>query len=187
MQVTPQEMSLLNFYRASELHGGLLLGRVVGRARDPETVLALTRHAAEEVRHAQYWTETMLDLGGRPWPVRATYQARYAAALGPVAGLLDVLALTQVFERRVYRHFLDHLRRDGTHERVRATLEMMIEEERGHLDWVKEWLDREGERRPERVAAALRDYAALDERVYRALCDENGWHRPTRPSVRVRA
>ena len=51
----------------------------------------------------------------------------------------------------------------------------------------KEWLDREGERRPERVAAALRDYAALDERVYRALCDEYGWHRPTRPSVRVRA
>jgi demethoxyubiquinone hydroxylase (CLK1/Coq7/Cat5 family) len=187
MQVTQQEMALLNFYRASELHGGLLLGRVVGRARDPEIVLALTRHAAEEVRHAEYWTETMLDLGGRPRPVRATYQERYAAAVGPVTSLVDVLALTQVFERRVYRHFLDHLARDGTHERVRVTLRTMIDEEKDHLDWVKRWLDAEAERRPERVAAAMRDYAAVDERVYRALCAEYGWRRPSGVYARVRA
>ena len=177
MHVTQQEMALLNFYRASELHGGLLLGRCVDRARDPEVALALTRHAAEEVRHAEYWTERMLDLGGRPSPVRATYQARYAAALGAVGSLLDVLALTQIFERRVYRHFLDHLARDGTHERVRSTLQTMIDEEKDHLDWVMRWLDAEAERRPERVTAAMRDYAALDERVYGELCAEYGWHR----------
>ena len=185
MHVTQQEMALLNFYRASELHGGLLLGRVVGRARDPEVVLALTRHAAEEVRHAEYWTETMLALGGRPAPVRATYQARYAAVVGPVVALLDVLALTQVFERRVYRHFLDHLARDGTHERVRATLRTMVEEEKDHLDWVKRWLDAEAERRPERVSSAMRHYAAVDDRVYRALCAEYGWRRPSGVVMRV--
>ena len=177
MHVSQEEMALLNFYRASELHGGLLLGRVGGRARDPEIALSLTRHAAEEVRHAEYWTATMLDLGGRPWPVRATYQARYAAAIGPVVSLLDVLALTQVFERRVYRHFLDHLARDGTHERVRATLRTMVDEEKDHLDWVKQWLDAEAERRPERVSKAMRDYSALDERVYDSLCAEYGWRR----------
>ena len=88
MQITQRDLDVLNFYRASELHGGLLLGRVVGRARDPKVVLALTRHAAEEVRHAEYWTATMLDLGGRPWPVRSTYQERYAAAVGPVTSLV---------------------------------------------------------------------------------------------------
>lgn len=175
MEITRQELETLNFYRASELHGGLILGALVRRARDPQLILDLTRHAAEEVAHAQLWTETILALGGRPWPTRDTYQARYAATVGTPLTILDVLALTQVFERRVYRHFTAHLKRSGTHPAVRATLRRMLDEERGHLTWVKRWLDGQADTRAEAVREVMRRYAAADALVYRTLLAEFGW------------
>lgn len=177
MEITRQELDALNFYRASELHGGLILGALVRRAREPQLILDLTRHAAEEVVHARLWTETILAVGGRPAPVRDTYQARYAAVVGTPLTLLDVLALTQVFERRVYRHFTEHLKRPGTHPAVAATLQRMLEEEKGHLTWVKRWLDVQAATRPEAVRDTMRRYAAADAVVYRALLAEFGWRR----------
>ena len=76
MTITNSEISLLNFYRASELHGGLILGQMVRRTRDPNLILNLTKHSAEEVMHAQLWTETIIAVGGKPAPVRDTYQTR---------------------------------------------------------------------------------------------------------------
>src|SRR4026209_717613 len=113
MTAPPSDIALLNFYRASELRGGLILGQMVRRTRDPELILNLTRHSAEEVMHAQLWTETINAVGGRPAPVRAAEQSRYAEEVGSPLTMLEILALTQVFERRVYRHFTDHLRKPG--------------------------------------------------------------------------
>jgi len=175
MQITTRELEALNFYRASELHGGLILGALVRRTRDPHLMLDLTQHAAEEIVHAQLWTETMLAVGGRPWPTRDTYQARYAAVVGTPLTLLEVLALTQVFERRVYRHFTAHLKRPGTHPAVAATLARMLEEEKNHLRWVKRWLDGQALVRRDAVRDAMRRYAAADAAVYRALLVEFGW------------
>jgi demethoxyubiquinone hydroxylase (CLK1/Coq7/Cat5 family) len=175
MDITPQELGFLNFYRASELHGGLILGQVARRARDSALVLDLTRHSAEEVMHAQLWTETILAVGGRVRPVRDTYQSRYARIVGSPTALLDVLALTQVFERRVYRHFTEHLRRPGTHPCVRATLARMLEEEKGHLQWVKRWLDAQARLPGSTVAATLRRYTEADARVYAEMTGELGW------------
>jgi demethoxyubiquinone hydroxylase (CLK1/Coq7/Cat5 family) len=177
MDISRQELELLNFYRASELHGGLLLGALVRRARDSRLILDLTRHSAEEVRHAQLWTETILAVGGRPRPIRDTYQARYAAVVGTPLSLLEVLALTQVFERRVYRHFSEHRRRVGTHPLVQRTLQRMLDEERGHLAWVKRWLDAQAVTRPAVVRETMGRYAAADETVYGALLEEFGWRR----------
>lgn len=169
------EIALLNFYRASELHGGLILGQMVRRTRDPELILNLTRHSAEEVMHAQLWTETIIAIGGRPAPVRDTYQTRYAAEMGTPISMLEILALTQVFERRVYRHFMEHLRRPGVHPVVADTLRRMIDEERGHLTWVKKWLDTQAEKRPAEVREVMQRYAVIDERVYAAMSAEYGW------------
>ena len=176
-QIPALEVDRLNFYRASELHGGLVLGQLVRRVRDPELIGELTRHSAEEVVHAQLWTETIVAVGGTPRPVRDTYQTYYARAIGAPTSLLQVLALTQVFERRVYRHFLDHARSPGTHPTVRATLERMCEEEKHHLSWVKHWLDREAARNPERVERVLADYAAIDDSIYRQLSLDFGFRR----------
>lgn len=172
MEITSLELRRLDFYRASELHGGLVLGQLVRRVRDPELVLNLTRHSAEEVAHAQLWTETILAVGGAPSPVRWTYQARLAEVVGAPASVFQVLALTQVFERRVYRHFLEHARFAGTHRVVRATLERMVEEEKHHLSWVKDWLDGEAKRRAIDLRAVLMAYTAADHLVYGELRHE---------------
>ena len=176
-EVSALEIDRLNFYRASELHGGLVLGQLARRVRDPELLAELTRHSAEEVVHAQLWTDTILAVGGVPRPVRDTYQTYYANAIGAPASVLRVLALTQVFERRVYRHFLMHARLAGTHPTVRATLERMCEEEKHHLSWVKHWLDREALRRPGEVRRMMSEYAAVDEAIYRRLCADYEFRR----------
>ncbi|MEP6549597.1 MAG: ferritin-like domain-containing protein [Gemmatimonadales bacterium] len=175
MTPVSSEVSLLNFYRASELHGGLILGQMVRRTRDPELILNLTRHSAEEVMHAQLWTETIIAIGGRPAPVRDTYQTKYAEEVGTPISMLEILALTQVFERRVYRHFTEHLRRPGLHPAVATTLRRMLDEEKDHLIWVKQWLDIQSVRRPEEVREVMRRYAAADELVYEAISAEYGW------------
>ncbi len=175
MEITPRELGFLNFYRASELHGGLILGQVARRARDSALVLDLTRHSAEEVAHAQLWTETIIAVGGRVRPVRDTYQSRYARLVGSPTALLDVLALTQLFERRVYRHFTEHLRRPHTHPRVRATLARMLEEEKSHLHWVKRWLDDQTLVLGGVVGETLARYAEADARVYAETTRELGW------------
>lgn len=174
MTIINSEIALLNFYRASELHGGLILGQMVRRTRDPRLILNLTRHSAEEIMHAQLWTETIIAIGGKPEPVRDTYQTRYVDAVGTPLTMLEVLALTQIFERRVYRHFTLHLRVPGIHPAVAATLRRMIEEERGHLSWVKAWLDEQSRERGKEVRDVLQRYALVDQRVYDALSHEYG-------------
>ena len=168
--VSARELEWLNFYRASELHGGLVLGTLAQRVRDGILATSLLRHSAEEVEHARLWTETLLALGGSVRPVR-TYQEGYARELGAPRTILEVLALTQVFERRVWRHFTRHLRRPGTHPLVRATLQRMLDEERDHLSWVRRWLDQ----RPAESHALLARYAEVDERVYQESLQHHGW------------
>jgi demethoxyubiquinone hydroxylase (CLK1/Coq7/Cat5 family) len=175
MQINMLELSRLNFYRASELHGGLVLGQLVRRVRDPALILNLTRHSAEEVVHAQLWTETILEVGGTPSPVRATYQTRLARAVGAPSSVFQVLALTQVFERSVYNHFIRHARLAGTHAVVRRTLERMVEEEKGHLSWVHEWLKQESARRGIELSRVLDGYTVIDARVYGELLYEYGF------------
>ena len=176
LEVSERELRFLNFYRASELHGGLILAQVARRTRAADLTIDLLRHGAEEIDHARLWTETIAAVGGRVHPVRETYQTRYAAVIGRPVGVLHVLALTQIFERRVYRHFTEHLRRHDTHPAVRTTLRRMLEEEKGHLTWVKRWLDAQrAAGREEEVDSVMRRYAEVDARVYDALTIELGW------------
>jgi hypothetical protein len=174
MMMDEREIDLLNFYRASELHGGLVLGQLAQRVCDPYLFGQLARHAAEEVVHAELWARTIADVGGELRPVRRTYQVRYGERVGPIRSLFQVLALTQVFERRVYRHFLGHARRPGTPAAVRATLLRMVDEEKDHLCWVKEWLDAQEARRGDAVRDTLERYAAIDAEIYRELIAEYG-------------
>jgi demethoxyubiquinone hydroxylase (CLK1/Coq7/Cat5 family) len=175
MDIGDRDLSQLNFYRASELAGGLVLGRLVEHVRDPELIVRLTEHSAEEVMHAQLWTETIVDLGGRPWPTSDTYQSRYAAAIGTPTSLVEVLALTQVFERGVYGHFVRHLRRPDTHPRVQATLRRMLDDEREHLSWVQDWLERQTGARAAAIPALMRRYTEVDRAVHAQLLVDYEW------------
>jgi hypothetical protein len=166
--VSHTELSLLNFYRASELHGGLILGQMVRRTREPDLIARLTRHSAEEMIHALWWTETIARLGGCTRPVRDTYQNRMVERAGAPVSLLEAIAMASVFEHRIYRYFTLHLRQPGLHPIVAATLRRMLVDERWHLMWIREWLHRQTIIDVRKVSTVVARYSAADG----LICDE---------------
>jgi len=170
LQISENELWILSYYRESELAGGLLMGRLAGETDDDDLRVRLTEHCAKEARHAWAWTETILKVGGSPKRVSETYQSRYHAAVGNPSNLLEVLALTQIFERRVVRHFSTHLSWPGTHPEVAKTLRQLIEEEAGHIRWVKDRLDAYASINGESVVREMLDrFQRIDEQVYNDL------------------
>ena len=169
MEISENDLWILSYYRESELAGSLVMGRLARETDDDDLRVHLTEHCAEEAQHAWLWTETILKVGGTPKRVAETYQARYYAEIGTPRSLLEILALTQVFERRVIRHFRAHLKWPNTHPAVAETLQRMIDDEVGHITWVKDRLDRYASERGEGVVAeTVRRYTEVDERVYQA-------------------
>ena len=169
MEISENDLWILSYYRESELAGGLIMGRLARETDDDDLRVHLTEHCAEEANHAWLWTQTILQVGGVPKRVAETYQTRYYAEIGMPASLLDVLTLTQVFERRVIRHFRAHLKWPNVHPAVVGTLHRMIEDEVGHISWVKDRLDRYAAEKGEAVVAdTMRRFTEVDERVYEA-------------------
>jgi len=154
----------LNWYRQSELEGALLLGRLVRLAPDPALVARLTRHCADEARHAQVWAECLERLGLPYIVITRSYQSLFAEHGGAPAGLAEVLAFTQVFEQRVHKRFSDELARPGLPGPARDAFALMIEDEKDHLEWVFHWL-----RAAPGAPALLARFRAVDEAVYRAV------------------
>jgi acyl carrier protein len=90
--------------------------------------------------------------------------------VGNPSNLLEVLALTQIFERRVVRHFRAHLSWPGTHPEVARTLQQLIDEEVGHIRWVKDRLDAYAAVHGESVVKEMLDrFQRIDEQVYNEL------------------
>ena len=170
MEITENELWLLSYYRESELAGALLFGKLARRTSSDDLRVRLTRHCAEEAMHAWLWTQTIVEVGGTPRRVAETYQTRYCMEIGLPSSMVEILALTQVFEKRVMHHFREHMNRPGTHPAVVATLQRMIDEEQGHIGWVRDDLDRyEREHGEEPVEETLRRFEEVDRRVYAEL------------------
>ena len=92
-------------------------------------VHAFDDQALNQHFEAQYFmNSTIVTLGAVIPTVLISFMAAFAIVRPGIRfrqiheTAMQVLALTQVFERRVYRHFLDHLARPGTHACVRRTL-----------------------------------------------------------------
>jgi acyl carrier protein len=169
VEISENDLWILSYYRESELAGGLVMGRLARETDDDDLRVHLTEHCAEETNHAWLWTQTILKVGGTPKRVAETYQTRYYAEIGMPTSLLEILTLTQVFERRVIRHFRAHLKWPNTHPAVAETLRRMIEDEVGHLSWVKDRLDRYAAEKGEAVVTeTMRRFTEVDERVYDA-------------------
>lgn len=169
MEITENEAWLLSYYRESELAGALLFGKLARRTRDDELRIHLTEHCAEEAVHAWLWTQTLVKLGATPYRVSETYQSRYCARIGIPKTILEVLALTQVFEKRVMRQFSAHRRKAGTHPEVVATLKRMMDDEVGHIDWVRKKLDECARKGEGDVEATMKRFEEMDAEVYREV------------------
>ncbi len=169
------ERWLLSFYRESEISGALFFGRLASVIRDPRLQFDLTRHFADESQHARWWSDCMDELGVRPTRVQASYQDAYLEAGGAPANVMEVLAVTLAFEKRVAGSYAAHLKVHDLAPPIRTTLARIMEDEGWHIHWVSRTLrDLEPEYGPDTVAAAIERYAAADREVYqRALAEHD--------------
>lgn len=170
LEISRNELWLLSYYRESELAGALLMGRLAQQTDDDDLRVRLTEHCAEEARHAWAWTETILEVGGTPLRVSETHQSRYQALLGDPSSVLEILALSQIFERRVMRHFRAHLSWPGTHPAVKRTLQTLMDDEVDHIRWVKDRLDAHAAVHGQAAVQEMLDrYQQVDDQIYAEL------------------
>jgi hypothetical protein len=167
MEASARELWVLNFYRNSELHGALLMGRLARSVADADVLVHATRHCATEARHAAMLSETIAALGGRIDPRIDTVQQHYASRGGAPTALVDLLVLSEVLERRVLVTYRAHVARTDVHPDVgrtlRAILHEMEEEDHGEDGgWIEQALGRQP---PAVVEEAERRWRAVDEAV----------------------
>lgn len=167
-----RELYVLSYYRACELAGSLLFGKIAFHTGVDAYRHKLTAHYQEEAGHALMWGETIRRLGREPLRVTRTYQGEYGKRFGMPSSMLEIFCLTQVFERRTLDHFTRHLAMPGVHAEVEATLRRMIEDEEGHLDWIAEELAGYAERHgTDRLEATMTRIESIDAEVYATLLE----------------
>jgi hypothetical protein len=167
MAATDREIWILNFYRNSELHGALLMGRLARTLTDTALLVRVTDHCATEARHAAVLSAAIAEAGGRIDPRIPTVQERYSARGGVPVALVDLLVLSEILEHRVLHTYREHVERAGTHPVVERTLRAILrdmEAEHGgeHAGWIEEALEQQPHAD---VAAAERKWRAIDEAV----------------------
>lgn len=168
------ERWLLSYYRASEISGALFFGRLANVIRDPRVQFDLTRHFADESQHARWWSDCMDTLGVRPTRVTSSYQDAYLEAGGAPANVMEVLAVTLAFEKRVAGSYAAHIKVKDLAPPIRTTLARIMEDEGWHIQWVSRTLrEMETEYGADTVHAAIERYAAADREVYQKTLAEH--------------
>jgi bacterioferritin (cytochrome b1) len=141
MPPTDREMWLLNFFRNSELHGALLMGRLARSLSGTVLLTNITRHCATEAHHAALLTEVIADLGGEVDPKTGTIQEHYSREGGVPKALVDLLVLSEVLENRVLSAYREQLNSTDLHPKVRVVLEEILREEEEHGAGENTWLE----------------------------------------------
>lgn len=161
----PRLIRLLSYYRDAELHGAGLLLHMAAMEEDPRAIASLTRHMADESRHAALITRRIADLGGAPQRVRDGYQRRMARAGGVPRTLLELYAATRVAEQRAQARYTAHLSSPAVDPDTAALLRTINGDEVWHLAWVearlRELATREGAARLEAALQRFHDADAV--------------------------
>jgi bacterioferritin (cytochrome b1) len=175
VSLTENDLWLLSFYRSSEINGALFFGRVARTVKAGKLQAEVTHHFADEANHARYWTECINDLDAAPIRLRDAYQDRYLQAAGAPVNLMEVLAITQVFEKRVIGQYRRHLLVPDLNPRIRATIEQIMVDERWHIRYVRDALQEMAERYgAEHIAETVARFTEADEQVYAEALAEYG-------------
>jgi bacterioferritin (cytochrome b1) len=168
------ELWILSFYRTSEISGALFFGKLARTIRSGPILFDLTKHFADEAQHAWYWTECIRDLGGAPLKLSDAYQDQYVAAAGLPANLMEVLAITQIFERRVINQYTRHSNAPDLAAPVLRTLEKIMKDEVWHIQWVKDALaSLEPEYGKDAIEKTIERCRAADREVYAKTSQEH--------------
>lgn len=165
---------ILSFYRTSEISGALFFGELARSLRPSAIQQDMTRHFADEANHARYWTDCIEQLGAEPLKLPASYQNQYLGAAGMPANIMEILAITQVFEKRVVAQYALHAKSPGTPDVVRGTIDTIMTDEQWHIAWIGDALagmvDEYG---ADNIRDTLRRFTLADREVYRNATEEH--------------
>lgn len=154
----------LNWYRQSELEGALLLGRIIRTVSDGHLIAKLTSHGADEARHSELWSACIRQLALPYIRIHRSYQSLFNDHGGTPTNLTEVLAFTQIFERRVHKRFTDERNAPDLPAAARDTFDVMLEDEKDHLGWVHDWLKGQPG-----ASTLLNKYIAIDQAVFQRV------------------
>jgi hypothetical protein len=172
--ISENELWLLSFYRVSEISGALFFGRLARSVRPGRIQGDMTKHFSDEAMHAWYWTDCIERLGAKPLKLDTAYQDQYLAAAGMPVNMMEILAITQVFERRVINQYKRHSRTPGIHPVACQTIARIMRDERWHIQWIRHALrEMEAEYGKDHIAATMQRYTQADVEVYRKTMHEH--------------
>lgn len=172
--ISENELWVLSFYRASEISGALFFGRLSRSVKPGPIQRDLTKHFADESMHSWYWTECIEALGHQPLKLRQAYQDQYLEAAGIPVNMMEILAITQVFEQRVISQYAVHSQVPGLDPRIQATLQKIMEDERWHIHWIKEALiGLESKFGKDQVESTIKRFRQGDQEVYKQTMTEH--------------
>lgn len=172
--LTENDLWILSFYRSSEINGALFFGRIARTIRGPLQV-DVTHHFSDEANHAAYWTDCINSLDQLPIKLGKSYQDQYLDAIGIPANLMEVMAITQVFEKRVISQYRQHLRLPSIHPAVEATIQKIMIDERWHVAYVNKALEEMAARYgAAEIEETIARFTAADREIYARTLDEYG-------------
>jgi hypothetical protein len=166
---------VLSFYRSSEISGALFFGELARMLRPSAIQQDMTRHFADEANHARYWTDCLESLGAEPLKLSRVYQDQYVSAAGMPANIMEILAITQVFEKRVVAQYSLHLKTPNIPLEVRETLDKIMDDEHWHIQWIREALvGMQDDYGADHIKATQKRFMEADREVYKKTILEHG-------------
>jgi len=174
MSANEKQILIFSFYRDAELRGARLLFNLLGHIKDMDSQLKLSKHLADETRHAWLWTRRIGDLGGAPLALPDGYQRRLGLRTGVPKGIIEILGLTVIVEERAQSRYMAHAALPNVDEATLETLKSVTEDETWHLSWIEKKM-REiarldgGEAQADKI---LERYRRIDREVYATLAQD---------------
>lgn len=182
----------LNRYRYSEQRSCKDLTEVIEKlnGKPKEFVQDLSRHVADEARHAMWLTDLLVDLDsdiGKPPGVsyidefeRLLDEESYDSEKNLDDVLIAYVASINVTEKRGCEFFSAHIHvlkeAPQTEEniKIRETIEKIFPEEVGHVQWGNRWLAKIAKKSPEnkrKVEQAKQKYTAIEQAAFESGMD----------------
>lgn len=177
MSANEKQILIFSFYRDAELRGARLLFNLLGHLKDADSQLKMSKHLADETRHAWLWTRRIADLGGAPIAVPDGYQRRLGLRTGVPKGIIEILALTVVVEERAQSRYMAHAALPNVDEATREVLKAVTEDETWHLSWIEKRMRELAREEGNEALAdrALNRYREIDREVYATLAADEAF------------
>ena len=172
--LSENEKWVLSFYRQSEITGALFFGRLAQYIPNNELRNEITHHFADEAQHARYWTKCINDLGADPIRLNNSYQDKYFDAIGIPANIMEILAITQIFEKRVIDQYNKHLKTNDINPIIAETFKLIMKDEAWHVKWVSEALKKMAPRfGQENIDNTIAKFKKADDEIYGNFLEEH--------------